>query len=234
MIETSNILLKLLETADLETLSPHIQRVELKQRDALFEPHAPIPYVYFLEGGLSSEISMSGGKSIEVGCTGREGFSGAPVLLGADTTPHRAFMQAGGPALRIASSDLITAVDASGSLRRTLLLFVHVYMLQIAATALADAKHTVQKRLARWLLMAQDRLGDELPLTHEFFALMLGVRRPSVTDSLHLLEEAHCIKAQRSLVIVRNRAKLEEIAGDAYGVPEAEYRRLLLSGSPKT
>jgi CRP-like cAMP-binding protein len=82
--------------------------------------------------------------------------------------------------------------------------------------------------LARWLLMSHDRLGDTLPLTHEFLGLMLGVRRPSVTDALHLLEGKQLIRAERGLITVRDRKGLEEIAGDAYGVPEDEYRRVIL------
>jgi CRP-like cAMP-binding protein len=226
MIETGNLLLKRLSPDDLTALTPHLERIELKKGQVLFEPHSPIPHVYFFEGGLSSEIVMSGGSSLEVGCVGREGFSGASVVLGTDETPHKSFMQVGGPALRIASSQLQAAVEDLPRLRRILLLYVHVFMVQIAATALADAQHKVEQRLARWLLMAQDRLGDELPLTHEFFALMLGVRRPSVTDTLHVLEGTRCIKADRSLVTVRDRAKLKDIAGAAYGAPEAEYSRL--------
>ncbi|MBB6181903.1 Crp/Fnr family transcriptional regulator [Pseudorhizobium flavum] len=128
-------------------------------------------------------------------------------------------------------ADFCTAaltMDADATLRHVVLRYFHVFMLQLAATALADAKYPVEQRLARWLLMAHDRLGHELPLTHDFFALMLGVRRPSVTEALHILEERQCVRAERSLVVVRNRAKLEELAGDAYGVPEGEYRRLLL------
>ncbi|MCJ8520678.1 CRP-like cAMP-binding protein [Pseudorhizobium tarimense] len=234
-MKTSNVLLQRLAAEEMETLSAHLERIELKRGDVLFESYLPVPYVYFLEAGLSSEIATTSGKRLEVGCVGREGFSGASVALGVDVTPHGAFMQIDGQALRIPSSELQAAMDACFPLRRTLLFYIHVFMLQIAATAIADAKHTVEQRLARWILMAQDRAGDELPLTHEFFSLMLGVRRPSVTDALHVLEGMHCIKAERSLVIVRDRASLRQIAGDAYGVPEAEYRRLILGdGAPSS
>lgn len=228
MAETPNLLLKHLPADVFEMLSPHLQRIELKQGQVLFEPHSRITYAYFFEGGLSSEIATGSGKRVEVGCVGREGFSGAPVALGVDASPHQAFMQVGGPALRIKADRLQIAMDADAALRRVVLRYVHVFMLQLAATALADAKYPVEQRLARWLLMAHDRLGPELPLTHDFFALMLGVRRPSVTEALHILEERQCIKAERSLVTIRNQARLEWLAGDAYGVPEGEYRRLLL------
>jgi CRP-like cAMP-binding protein len=100
-------------------------------------------------------------------------------------------------------------------------------MIQIAATALADGRYTVDQRLARWLLMSQDRLGDDTTLTHEFLALMLGVRRPSVTDALHVLEGKRLIHASRGLITIRDRNKLLEMAGGAYGVPETDYRRLI-------
>ena len=112
-------------------------------------------------------------------------------------------------------------------MRRILLRFAHVFMIQIASTTLADGRYGVEKRLARWLLMCQDRLGESLPLTHDFLALMLGVRRPSVTDALHTLEGKLLIRSERSLVTIRNRAGLTELAGSSYGLPEAEYRRLI-------
>ena len=136
-------------------------------------------------------------------------------------------MQAGGTALRIASSDLTELIDTNRAIRELLLRYAHVFMIQIAATALADGRYDIEQRLARWLLMCQDRLGDELPLTHDFLSVMLGVRRPSVTDALHKLEGNRAIRAERALITVRDRAALEEKAGDSYGIPEAEYRRLI-------
>jgi CRP-like cAMP-binding protein len=103
-----------------------------------------------------------------------------------------------------------------------------VFMIQVAATALADGRYRVEQRTARWLLMAHDRLQiDDLPLTHDFLALMLGVRRSSVTTALHMVEGSGAIKATRSLITVRNRDTLEKIAGASYGLPEAEYKRVL-------
>lgn len=227
--DVQNLLLAALAPQDLAALSPLLEPVMLKQSEVLFEPNTPIQYVYFFGGGLSSEIAINAGSDrIEVGCIGREGLSGVPVVLGVDMTPHQSFMQAGGPALRIRSSALQQAMEASAPLRKLLLRFAHVFMIQIAATALADGRYNVEQRLARWLLMCHDRLGGELPLTHEFLALMLGVRRPSVTDALHVLEGNHLIKAERGLVTIRNRSALEALAGESYGIPEAEYRRLIL------
>jgi CRP-like cAMP-binding protein len=233
MLNTKNILLNQLSEDEHRVLTPRMEPVELKQNEVLFEPHEEIQHVYFFEGGLSSEIAMNAdGSRIEVGCIGREGVSGVPVILGAGRTPHKSFMQAGASALRIRAPDLHLAMNESPALTSILLRYAHVFMIQLAATALADGRYKVDERLARWLLMSHDRLGDELPLTHDFLALMLGVRRPTVTDALHVLEGEQLIRANRGLISIRDRRKLELMAGDAYGVPEAEYRRLIYDSWP--
>lgn len=223
----SNGLLARMHADDLAAITDRLERVQLQQGQFLFKSYEIIDHVYFFESGLSSEIAGSqGGVSIEVGCIGHEGLSGVPALLDVDSSPHYSFMQVGGTAHRVETNALRTLMDARPSMRRILLRFAHVFMLQIAATALADGRFGVEKRLARWLLMCQDRLGGRLPLTHDFFALMLGVRRPSVTDALHALEGKLLIRSERSLVTIRDRAGLEELAGSSYGLPESEYRRL--------
>ncbi|CAN7628975.1 Crp/Fnr family transcriptional regulator [Neorhizobium sp. LjRoot104] len=226
-LNTKNCLLTKLPREAVEIIEPLLAPVILKQNDVLFEAFRPIEYVYFFDEGLSSEIAVNKSQRIEVGCIGGEGLSGLPAILGVDRTPHRSFMQVGGRALRIKSSDLLSAMERSGALRQLLLRYAHVFMIQVAATALANGRYHVNQRLARWLLMCHDRLGDQLPLTHDFLALMLGVRRPSVTDALHILEGEHLIRAGRSLISVRDRSGLELAAGEAYGIPEREYRRLI-------
>ncbi|WP_164901774.1 Crp/Fnr family transcriptional regulator [Neorhizobium lilium] len=226
---TDNTLLARLRQEELQVFASALERIELARGENLHEPFQPIGFVYFFESGLSSEIARNPqGKGIEVGCVGREGFSGLPLVLGVDRSPHHSFIQADAVAWRISATELHKAMEASPPLAKLLFRYIHVFMIQIASAALADGRYGVQQRLARWLLMSQDRLGNELPLTHDFLGLMLGVRRPSVTDALHLLEGKHLIKAERGLITVRDRKGLEELAGDAYGVPEAEYRRLIL------
>jgi CRP-like cAMP-binding protein len=233
MLTADNHLLKQLSSEDLELLAPLLQQVDLQQGETLFEPFHEIPYVYFFEGGLSSEVAVNAdGQRIEVGCIGFEGFSGVPLVLGVGSSPHRSFMQAGATALRIGSADLGRAMAAIPTLSSLLLRFAHVFMCQIASTALADGRYKVEQRLARWLLMSQDRLGEELPLTHDFLGLMLGVRRPSVTDALHILEGEHAINAERGMIRIRDRSRLESLAGDAYGAPEAEYGRVVSPSWP--
>eukprot|EP00913_Durusdinium_trenchii_P004198 g3890.t1 len=195
---------------DQALLRPQLEPVLLHQGEVLFEPYQLISHVYFFESGLSSEIALNKGPNrIEVGCIGLEGFSGVPVALGVDRTPHHSFMQQGGDCLKIETAVFQAALQQSSTLRNIVLRYVHVFMIQIAATALADGRYDVERRLARWILMCHDRLGDELPLTYDFLSLMLGVRRPSVTDALHKLEGSGAIKAERSLITVRGRAKLE-------------------------
>ena len=120
------------------------------------------------------------------------------------------------------------ALEQSSTVQKLLLRFVQVFHIQTAQTAACNGSHSVGKRLARWLLMCHDRLdGYELPLTHEFIAVMLAVRRPGVTEALQMLEREQAIRAERRNIVVLDRRKLEETAGDSYGVPEAEYERLI-------
>jgi CRP-like cAMP-binding protein len=165
---------------------------------------------------------------IEIGIIGREGMTGAPIVLGTDRAPFRCFIQMQGHGLRLATSRLQAALCASRSLDRALRLYSQAMAVQTAATAFANAEHTVEMRLARWLLMCHDRTdGDDLALTHEFLSMMLGVRRPGVTTAIHVLEGNSLIRASRGVISVRNRQGLEALADNAYGMPEAEYARLM-------
>jgi len=224
-----NRLLALVGDEALNSIDNALQAVQLHQGRGLHEPMQEITHIYFLTSGLSSEIALDpGGQRIEVGCIGLEGLAGIPAILGVDRSPHRSFMETDGSAYRIETSTLLEAAKANAPLMSVLLRWVHVFMIQIAATALADGRYNVEQRTARWLLMAHDRLqGNELPLTHDFLALMLGVRRSSVTNALHMVEGTGAIKATRSLITVRDRDGLERLAGACYGVPEREYLRVL-------
>ena len=165
---------------------------------------------------------------IEIGVVGCEGVVGTPLVLGTDRTPHVAMVQVEGEALRVSVDALRDALAASPHLRGVLGRYVQSLMVQVGQTVHAAADLTVECRLARWILMTHDRLGrDELPLTHEFLSIMLGVRRPGVTSAMHVLEGSGTIANRRGRITVRDREKLEEMAGDTYGVTEAEYERLL-------
>ena len=230
MKAAKNRILDLLSEEDRGRFASRLEPVSLRQGQVLHESLQPIEFVYFIESGFSSEIAHdAGGARIEVGCIGNEGFSGVPVVLGVPSSPHKSFMETDGTALRMQSTQVVQAMRTSESLASLLLRYAHVFMIQIASTVLADGRYGIQERTARWLLMSQDRMGgDELPLTHEFLSLMLGVRRASVTDALHTLEGEGAIKATRARIQVRDRRKLEAIAGHSYGLPEAEYERVMI------
>ena len=214
---------------DLGLLQPLLQPVTLNVHDVLVEPNEVIEHVYFMEEGIASVVAItSGNQRIEVSNIGREGMSGVPVLLALDRSPHLTFIQVAGSALRMRAEDLREVMEAHSSLRKLLLAYAHTVMVQLAATGVVNGRFTVNQRLARWILMSHDRMeSDEVPLTHEFLALMLGVRRSGVTNAVHVLEGEGMIKATRGHITVRSRAKLKEMAKDSYGLPELEYERVI-------
>lgn len=227
--QTGNRLLAALSRADLDLLQPHLKHGPLKLRQDLEWPNRRIDYVYFPHVGIASVVAVQADdRRVEVGLIGYEGMTGTSILLGSDRTPHSTYMQVAGEGQRIGTLKLRQAMEASKSLRLLLLRYVQVFMVQTAHTAISNARGRLDARLARWLLMAHDRVRDEtLPLTHEFLSLMLGVRRPGVTEALHGLESQKLIYTGSGKVAVRDRKGLERAAGSLYGMPEAEFRRLI-------
>jgi CRP-like cAMP-binding protein len=227
-ISIGNRLLASLSSEDFATLRPHLEPVPLAVRQVLIEPNTAIEHIYFPEAGMASVTNNSSGGKIEVGVVGREGMVGLPIVLGIDQTPYEHFMQIAGHGWRIAVQDLEQAMAESSSLHRQLLRYAQASHVQVSETAFANANSDVEARLARWLLMCHDRVeGGDIPLTHEFIAMMLGVRRPGVTVALHVLEGMQVIRAKRGVITVLDREKLEELADEAYGLSEAEYTRLI-------
>jgi CRP-like cAMP-binding protein len=224
-----NRLLRTLSPEDFGLLQPHLEHLAVARGDVLIEPNEPIEHIHFPEHGIGSIVANTrDGRRIEVGIYGRDGMSGTSVLLGADQTPHENFIQVAGSVLRMSVDPLRDAIRQSGTLHGLLLRYVQAFQVQTAYTALSNGGYGIDERLARWLLMCHDRLdGDELPLTHEFLGIMLGVRRSSVTLAIQMLEGANVIEARRGRLTLLDRAKLEGIAGDSYGPPEAEYERLI-------
>ena len=215
---------------DLELIAPHLTSVSLDARFSMEQPGRPIPFVYFMERGIVSVVACTDKQSrcIEAGLVGREGMTGALVALGGDRSPNQSYVQVPGSAQRMDSDDLRRAMEASGTLKALLVLYTQAFFIQVAHTALANGTAKIEERLSRWLLMAQDRTGEkELNLTHEFMSTVLGVRRPGVTDTLHQLEGRGLIRSTRGSVRIIDREGLIAIADGLYGVPEAEYERLL-------
>jgi CRP-like cAMP-binding protein len=224
-----NRLLAMLPSEIFNVLAPELRHVPLPRNVFLAEPDEPFEQVYFLETGIGSVVTTSPeGLSTESGLFGRDGFTPLAAVLGSDRSPYLIVMQVGGDGHSLAVDTLTRAMAESSVLSQVMLRFVQTFTVQTAYTALSNAVHPVNERLARWLLMCHDRLdSNEMQLTHDFLAVMLSVRRPSVTTALHALEGNRLIVNERGYITVRDRKRLEEFAGDAYGKPEEEYRRLL-------
>lgn len=224
-----NRLLGLLAPDELAAIAPALEPVDLPQGLVLSQPHDIDQYCYFPVSGVGSTVIVSPvGNQSEVGLFGREGMSPASALLDSDRNPCRVIMQVAGTGLRLETRRLVDLMDSRPPMRRLLLRWAYVVNMQMAFTAQSNAIHSIDKRLARWILMCHDRLDrDELSLTHEFLSIMLAVRRSSVTASLHVLEGERLIYAERKAIRIRDRAGLEAFAADAYGPVEQEYQRLL-------
>ena len=224
-----NRLLKALSPDDFALLQPHLEPMTTELRQQLIAPNTQIKQLFFPEVGFCSITTSGSGGKVEIGLIGREGIVGAsPMLLGSDRTPHDHFIQSAGEVLSINTEALCVAVAHSASLRKLLLRSIQVQMIQTAQTAFVNATYTLDVRLTRWLLMCQDRIGgDELYLTHEFLSLMLGAQRSSTTLAIQSLEGHRLIKARRGCITLRDREALEAVADAGYGLPEAEFARLI-------
>lgn len=224
-----NQIIGALSPGDFGALAPHMTPVRLDYRLSLEVANQPIQRVCFPETGIISVVARSAGLgSIEVGLVGREGMTGLPVVLGETQSPQDSYVQLSGTGNWLEATALTTLLQARPAMRELMLGYAHVFSTQIAQTALANGRAKIDTRLARWLLMVADRLDSaEMPLTHELIAVMLGVRRPGITDALHRLEGEHMIKARRSSITIRDRGALETLADGSYGVPEDEDLRVM-------
>jgi CRP-like cAMP-binding protein len=229
VVRTSqNRLLASLSQNDWLLLKPHLRFVDLPLKMQLEASNTPIESSFFLSEGIASVVATGkSGHKAEVGLIGREGMTGSAAILGDTQSPHAIFMQIAGCGHQTTIRHLKEAMRKSRSLSDTLTKFVHAFMIQKSQTALVNGKGTIGARLARWLLMAHDRVeGPRFPVTHEFLSLMLGSTRPGVTNALHGLEGQGLIRSKRNEVVILDRAGLETTADWCYGVPEAEYQRI--------
>ena len=224
-----NRLLAALPTKEYERLKPLLKPVSLGLKESVYKADEPINFVYFpLVGVISLVITMQDKGTIEVGTIGNEGFVGTPVFLGADKSPTTAFCQVPGDALRMAADDFRREVGKAGPFQDMIRRYTQAVMNQISQTVACNHLHSVQERMCRWLLMTHDRAGgDEFPLTQEFLAQMLGVRRPSVTVVAGILQQAGLIQYHRGRITILKREELEEGACECYAVVQREFDRLL-------
>jgi CRP-like cAMP-binding protein len=217
----ANKLLARLSRADARLLEPHLEAVDLPVRKPLQARNKRVEQVYFLDSGVASVVA-NGERAIEVGMIGREGMVGVPVILGnGDRFPNEIYMQVAGNGQRLSANVLREAIGASATLHQVLLHFVHFFMAQATETALANGRSKIEERLARWLLLVHDRVdGNELPLTHEFLSIMLGVRRSGVTTALQELERRGLVGHRRSFITIVDRQGLEKSCNGAYTPPD--------------
>ncbi|MER8447381.1 Crp/Fnr family transcriptional regulator [Mesorhizobium sp. M1066] len=223
-----NELLRRLDPGDLGLLQPHFERCALNLKMNLEKADSDIETVYFLEDGIASVVATTSAKEAEVGLIGFEGMTGAALVMGADYAPHECYVQSPGSAFLIGAEPFKAALANSPTLRPFLLRYVQCFHTQTSYTALANARADLQERLARWLLMCDDRVhGNPLSITHEFLSIMLGTRRPGVTIGLQMLEGLGLIYSRRGEVLIRDRDGLKACADGFYGRPETDYVRLV-------
>jgi CRP-like cAMP-binding protein len=225
-ITLQNQLLSRLSPEDRASIGP-LALVNLPLRTCLEASDTPIEFVYFIETGLASVVEEGEGGAIEVGVIGSEGMSGTALIYGDDQTPFQTYMQSEGTAFRTTAHRLRVALGESPSLRALLALYARTFVIQVASTAYANGRASLSARLARWLLMLGDRMGDNFEITHEFLSTMLGVRRSGVTVALQELEGDALIKCTRGAIRIRDRDALIVMARGSYGMAEREYSRLL-------
>jgi CRP-like cAMP-binding protein len=226
-----NALLRILSEADRAALVPHLEMVPFRNGDMIARAGDPADNICFPLSGIAAVLdSLEGNRRYAVALVGNEGFIGWPLLLGDGRWPHDVVMRAEhGVALKLSAEALQGTSAEHPEIPTVLLRFVGVLMTQMSRTIVSSLAHSIERRMARWILLYHDRVcEDDICMTHEEFRLMLGVRRSSVTDALHKLEENEAIRSLRGRVIVRDRERLLRLAGDTYGFAEAEYRRLLL------
>ena len=225
-----NSLLRSLSPEDYARVVEHAVTVPLRLRQDLIEPGEAMRYVWFPQRGLLSLVNdMSDGKtSIEVGVIGREGVAGLALFHGRDTQPLRILVQVAGEAKRIPAEDFKAIIRRAPTLRDVLHRYTLALMNQAGQQVACNRLHSLEQRCAKWLLTTHDHMdAEELPLTQEFLAIMLGVRRPGVTVAAQTLQDAGLIKYRRGRITVTDRAGLEQLACECYGRIREDYEELL-------
>lgn len=221
----NEILLSLPEDESKHILS-QLELVRLKLHQVLHEPGETIKSGYFVNSGLISVLAVQpDGKSVEVGLIGREGFVGVTLLVGYHSSPTRTITQGDGSAYRCGAETVKALIVQFPKLGRQILRFGQKLAMQTTQIAACNRLHDVDERLARWIVMSQDRmLADTIPLTQEFLGQMLGTRRSSVTVAAGILQKAGLISYTRGSVTILNRQKLEDAACDCYGIVQEQVK----------
>jgi CRP-like cAMP-binding protein len=224
----NNFILAAIPDQEYGQMRDRLQPVDLRVKDMLYQADEPIDYVYFPTTAVLSMIAQVDGETpVEVATIGREGMAGLPVFLGVTTSPNTVFAQIPGVVLRMRADQLREVLTDDGTLHRQLHRYIQASMVQLAQSVACNRLHSTEERAARWLLTTADRVGaDRFPLTQEFLAQMLGVRRPTVSLTAGLLQNAGLISYRRGVITIDDRAGLQEVACDCYGIVHGEFDRL--------
>lgn len=225
-----NQILSALSADVLDRLTPHLHRVTLASAEIIHNPGEPLSHLYFpLDCLISITITMENGATAEVGVVGKREVLGVNALMGNSETPQTEYMvQAPGSAMKIDAQVMQQEFKRNGELHDLLLRYTQAFLAQVSQTAACNSLHTLEQRLPRWLLEAQARVGsDYLPLTQEFIAMMLGVRRAGVTQTAQKLQERKLIQYRRGNVKILNQAGLEATGCECFKTIKAQYERLL-------
>ena len=215
-----NKILLAMTDAEFHVIRPHLEYVALPSHLRLHESHQTFQFVYFPnEGLISLVVAMANGKTVEAGIVGSEGITGLPAIVGLSRSPLREVMQIGGDGFRVKIRDLKKTLVSAPDLRRILERYTMMLGFHVAQTAACNRLHDVDQRLARWLLMAHDRVeAGAIRITHDFLATMLGTDRPTVSLAAGLLQRMNIIKYSRGAVKILNRGALENQACECYAV----------------
>jgi len=224
-----NRLLNSLPEPEYQRLLPRLEEVSFSLGEVVYEFGGQLDYVYFPTNSIVSLLyTMENGTSAEMGLTGNEGVVGIALFMGGGTMPNRAVVQSAGGALRMKARVLQDEFALGGKFQQMLLRYTQALITQISQTAVCNRLHAVEQQLCRWLLLSHDRVnGDELLMTQELIADMLGVRREGVTVAAGHLQDAGAISYVRGRITILDRHKLEEIACECYQVVKDEFDRLL-------
>jgi CRP-like cAMP-binding protein len=225
----TNRLLAGLPREETERLRPYLEEVKLPQYYSFYEKDALISHVYFVKRGVASPVSvMPDGMTVEIATVGPEGMVGVPVLLGAEQMASRAFMQVPGEGVGIEAGAFRDVLAQCPTLHRRLTRYTLALLTQMAQNAACNRTHTVAEHCARWLLMTHDRVHEPtFPLTQEFLAQMLGVRRPTVSIAAGMLAKAGLISYVRGVIRIIDRPGLEEATCECYRIIRGEFDRLV-------
>lgn len=223
-----NRLLASLPDEKLEGFRPHMEQVTLSYEQVIIKPDEVIPFIYFPINSLLSLVTvMSDGATVESGAIGREGMAGVSVLLDAGTTPMQTLVQIPGQAIRVKAEIVKEEFNRGGTLQKLLHRYMHTLIVVGSQTAACNSLHRIEARLCRWLLMSSDGVdSEELSLTQEFLAMMLGVRRPGVSEAASRLQSNGLIAYKRGQIQIVDRKSLEASACECYSKVKAEYDRL--------